>query len=566
MPVVALGGSPGMFPTDRKLRLLERLTGVHVSKLSHFTELKAKIDEITRRNLQLEILMEIARQINLQTSLDEIIEGVYNELKRVIPFSRISILTLKNGRLFLDSFSPPDGFCRKGMEILPDWSRVLWDAVSNARLILWNVEDGIADRHLMTLGIRVAVINPLVVKNEVLGLFVVSSFDQVEYDKTDLYFIRQLAYQLALSLWNQKLFAEVAQAKQEWEATFKAVRDLIIVIDSNLKILRVNPAASQFYQVPEEKLVGQRCCQVFCSSVAGDCSRCIVRKALKNGETVSAQRQFDDGRIMEFYAFPAFSENVPAVVVTGRDITEKMKMQAQLLQTARLAALGEMAAGVAHELNTPLAVILGNSQLLLRECSLKEKQKSLLENIKNCAHRCKNIVQGLLAFSRQGQYAFEPLSLNDVVRGALDLVSYHIETSNIELAVNLSKELPLIEGNGQQLEQVVVNLLLNAKEAIEVAKGERRKIEVVTGYDSETDCVFIRVSDTGCGIPSEKLLHIFDPFFTDKGNYRGTGLGLSVSHGIVHSHGGRIEVESEPGKGSVFTVKIPVLRDDEEFC
>ncbi|KUK37074.1 MAG: Signal transduction histidine-protein kinase AtoS [Thermacetogenium phaeum] len=554
-----------MFPIERKLQLLEQLTGVHVSKLSYFTELKEKIAEISKRNLQLEILTEIARQINLQTSLDEIIEGVNNELKRVIPFSRVSILTLKNGRLFLDSFSPPDGFCQKGMEILPEWGRILWYAVNHAKPVLWDAEDGIEDRHMMTLGVKVAVINPLVVQSKVLGLFVVSSYDWVEYDKTDLFFLRQLAYQLALSLWNQKLFLEVAQAKKEWEATFKAVRDLIIVVDHDLKILRVNPATLQFYQVPEKKLVGQKCCQLFCSSVKGNCDQCIVRDALKTGETVSTQRQFDDGRIMEFYAFPAFSEHVPAVVITGRDITEKMKMQTQLLQTARLAALGEMAAGVAHELNTPLAVILGNSQLLLRESKCEEKQMRLLKNIKNCAHRCKNIVQGLLAFSRQEQYAFEPLSLNDVVRGALDLVSYHIETSNIELVVNLSRELPLIEGNGQQLEQVVVNLLLNAKEAIEAAKGECRRIEVVTGYDSETDRVFVRVSDTGCGIPPEKLLHIFDPFFTDKGNYRGTGLGLSVSHGIVQSHGGMIEVESEPGKGSVFTVKIPVLRDDEEF-
>lgn len=554
-----------MFSSDVKSQLLERLTGVHASKLSYFAELKAKVDEITRRNMQLEILMEIARQINLQTSIDEIIENVYSELKRVISFSRVSILTLRSGRLFLDSFFPPDGLCRKGMEILPDWSKVLWDAVENATSIVWDLDKGTEDRHLMKIGAKMAVINPLAIKNEVLGLFVVSSFEQVEYDKTDLYFIRQLACQLALMLWNQRLFAEVAQAKQEWEATFNAVRDLIVVIDSELQILRVNTAASRFYQIPEEKLVGQKCCQVFCVPVKGDCTKCIVHRAIKNGETVSDQRQFSDGRIMEFYAFPAFIEGVSAVVVTGRDVTEKMEMQAQLLQTARLAALGEMAAGVAHELNTPLAVILGNSQLLLRDCGIKEKQKKLIENIKNCANRCKNIVQGLLAFSRQGQHSFEPLSLNDVVRGALDLVSYHIETSNIKLIVKLSKELPLVEGNGQQLEQVVVNLLLNAKEAIEAAKGEHRRIEVATGYDFETDCVFIRVSDTGCGIPSDKLLHIFEPFFTDKENCRGTGLGLSVSHGIVHSHGGRIEVESEPGKGSVFTVKLPVLRDDEEF-
>ncbi|MDH7579151.1 MAG: ATP-binding protein, partial [Bacillota bacterium] len=180
-----------------------------------------------------------------------------------------------------------------------------------------------------------------------------------------------------------------------------------------------------------------------------------------------------------------------------------------------------------------------------------------LEDIKTCGLRCKQIVQGLLAFSRQEHYIFYPIFVNDVVREALKLVSYQIETDNIQIDVELDPKLPQIAGNAQQLEQVLVNLLLNAKQAFEGTAKRRRLIGVKTGIDAERGQVFIKISDTGQGIPMENLTRIFDPFFTSKGVGKGTGLGLSVSLGIVQAHGGTIGVESELNKGSTFTVYLP---------
>ncbi|MDH7578128.1 MAG: ATP-binding protein, partial [Bacillota bacterium] len=247
------------------------------------------------------------------------------------------------------------------------------------------------------------------------------------------------------------------------------------------------------------------------------------------------------------------------------DVTERIKIQAQLLQAARLAALGEMAAGVAHELNTPLAVILGDVQLLMRNFTKNDQKQKLLEDIKTCGLRCKQIVQGLLTFSRQEQYVFHVLSVNDVVREALKLVSYQIETDNIQIELDLDPKVLSISGNTRQLEQVIVNLLLNAKQSFEGHGGKRpRLIGVKTGYDPERNRVFIKISDTGKGIPRENLTQIFDPFFTSKGGGKGTGLGLSVSLGIVQSHNGTISVESEAGKGSTFAVYLPPYQNSQK--
>jgi len=225
-----------------------------------------------------------------------------------------------------------------------------------------------------------------------------------------------------------------------------------------------------------------------------------------------------------------------------------------------LAAIGEMAAGVAHELNSPLTAVIGNAGLILRRTASDDKHYKLLEDIKNCGQRSKRIIQNLLTFARQDSYTFEPVSLNDVVESSLYLISYQIEKNKITIDKKTGSNLPLIMGNRLQLEQVVINFLLNARDSLEgISEGE---IEINTGVieDPETSgpAVVINVSDNGKGMEQGLLNQIFNPFFTTKEKTRGTGLGLPVSLGIAQTHGGRIEVVSEPGAGSTFSLILPV--------
>ncbi|MGB9791617.1 MAG: ATP-binding protein [Thermacetogeniaceae bacterium] len=547
---------------EQKAQLIAKLTGVNASKRNYYTELKEKIREITKRNSQLEILNELARQISINTPLDQIIRDVSDRVKKIIPFDHISLLTFRDDKLYIDCLSPPDDACLAGIEIPREQGRALWNVRERGRQQLWIVDGDIEDQYLSELGVKIAVISPLFAQNKVFGLFVVASKSFLNYDSDDLAFLQQLANQLAICIKEQELFAEVKRAKVEWEATFRAVRDPILVVDREMRIFRFNQATAELSNIPDKEIIGKKCCEILCSSMEL-CQECAVRKALRTGETAIMQHRLDDGRVMEIHAYPSlWHEERLGVVIYAKDITENFKMQAQLLKAARLAALGEMAAGVAHELNTPLAVIIGDAQLLMRSFPSDDKRWRLLEDIKNCGLRCKQIVQGLLTFSRQEQFVFHPLFPNKVVEEALKLISYQIETNNIKLNVSLDQGIPKIAGNAQQLEQVVVNLLLNASQSFE-GKDGKREICVRTGFDEKRNQVFIEVSDTGQGIPPENLSQIFDPFYTTKGIGKGTGLGLSVSLGIVQAHGGTIGVESKQGEGSIFTVYLPPLEEGE---
>lgn len=258
-----------------------------------------------------------------------------------------------------------------------------------------------------------------------------------------------------------------------------------------------------------------------------------------------------------------FADQLAVCVENARLYTEIIRGKAEVIQSAKLAAIGQMAAGVAHELNNPLTAILGNAQLLLRGCAPDSAEYPLLEDINRCGARCKKIIQNLLTFSRQEQFPLEPLDLNQIVAKALPLVAFQISSENIHLETSLDSELPLVSGNSQQIEQVLINFLLNARDALEFSKSqppgkEGKLIKIATGRAAgSTGWVFLAVHDNGHGIKSSDLPNIFNPFFTTKEVGRGTGLGLSVSLGIAEAHGGTIKVESKPGSGSTFTLLLP---------
>ncbi|HEY6839083.1 MAG TPA: ATP-binding protein, partial [Geobacteraceae bacterium] len=236
--------------------------------------------------------------------------------------------------------------------------------------------------------------------------------------------------------------------------------------------------------------------------------------------------------------------------------------EARLVNSAKLAALGEMAAGVAHELNSPMTVIIGTAQMLsreLREENLGEKAEAL-DDIINCGLRCKRIIQTLLTFSRQDQLPATEIDLNTEAAQVLSMIQYQINRSQIRIAEHLDPELPRLTANGPQIQQVLTNFLINARDALGEVEGREKVIEVATAVRTKGGkrWVVLSVKDNGIGIAPENLAKIFTPFYTSKEATKGTGLGLSVSLGIAESHNGTIEVESRPGEGSTFSLVLPV--------
>jgi two-component system NtrC family sensor kinase len=267
-----------------------------------------------------------------------------------------------------------------------------------------------------------------------------------------------------------------------------------------------------------------------------------------------------------------------------KDLQDRMeelkRTQAQLIQSARLAAIGELAAGVAHEINNPLTGIMGFTRLLLQEVDDDAPIKEDLQIIDREAARTKDIVRGLLDFASQRETRLEPADVNEIVRSTVTLVRHQAKGARVTIKESYDENLPLVSLDAEQIKQVFLNIITNAIQAM--PKGG--ELKVVTAYWPQArspelvearspalakgidgaDCVVVEFHDSGTGISVENLPRIFDPFFTTKTVDQGTGLGLSISHGIVERHGGRIEVKSEVGQGSTFTVMLPVAEGQRE--
>ncbi|MCU0587733.1 MAG: type I 3-dehydroquinate dehydratase [Syntrophobacteraceae bacterium] len=243
-----------------------------------------------------------------------------------------------------------------------------------------------------------------------------------------------------------------------------------------------------------------------------------------------------------------------------RDRAGLKSMESQLQQADKLASIGQLASGIAHEINNPLGLILGYTQLLLRDEKEGSERLEDLRIIEKHARACKTVVRDLLSFSRSTPSRKGPGHLHHCIREILGVVRHPFELDGVGIEITLDDTMPAMVMDEAKIKQVVMNLIMNAKQAIE----NKGTVGVVTRFDRQAGKGVLEVRDTGRGIPPEHLPRIFDPFFTTKEPGEGTGLGLSVSYGIVQDHGGEISVESEPERGSTFTVVLPVGEEPRE--
>jgi len=352
----------------------------------------------------------------------------------------------------------------------------------------------------------------------------------------------------------------VSVAKRQWERTFDAISEPLMIVDEDYVIRRANLALADELGIAIQRVVGQKCHELrgespqsFVRSAGSPCEGCPVLEAQQERSARDGEVRTRDGRTLILRAFPLLDEEVPLTVCSYHDVTEEREMTRQLASSEKLAAIGRLAGGVAHEINNPLGGILAFAQILQREEVTPDERKEYLQEIERSALRCKGIVESLLRFSRQAPHTKRRvLSINDVVREAIRGGGQKgAPAFEGRVRLQLDETLGPVLGDAGQLQQVVSNLLRNAVESMP-GEGE---IEVSTALrDAQIE---LRIADRGPGIAEEHMGSLFDPFFTTKEEGKGVGLGLAVSYAIVQEHGGRITAFNRSAGGAAFVVTLP---------
>ena len=334
--------------------------------------------------------------------------------------------------------------------------------------------------------------------------------------------------------------------------------DLILVLDLKGRYTFVSPRIRELLGYGPEQLLGKSVEDADHSwpELAKLYQTVATGENLRASCEYAAQHQSGDARTMLGMASPLLdADGKPAgVIISVRDVTTEKKLERQIIQSERLAAMGQMIGGFAHELNNPLTSILGMAELL-QDGGISEGARKQITILHQQARRAAEIVQNLQYFARPPAPGRSQVDLNELVQRILQMQAYPLRKSNITVDFLAEPALPAVEGDPNQLMQVFLNLLLNAEQAIRETR-DKGTVRVRLGRDA--DSVWVVFQDDGPGIPPENLAHIFDPFFTTKRPGRGTGLGLSICKTVLREHGGNIEATSAPGGGAAFTITLPV--------
>lgn len=369
---------------------------------------------------------------------------------------------------------------------------------------------------------------------------------------------------LAVGLERAILFEKVLHAKKEWERTVDSIRDVVMIVGPDLTVRRANRRVAELAGVPIVSIRGRKCYSLLAASGA-PCGACPALETFRNGKEASAEIVVDGkDAVLQCWSYPiadAGSGQTVAAAVYEKDVTEMKRMQRQLVHAEKMAAIGQLAASVAHELNNPLSAVISVSQLLLKEMEPSLPSHEDLKSIEDAALRCKKIVEDLLVFSRKPQVsAHEPVSLSDAVEKALGLLKAKLNVRGIVVEEQIPKGLPGIPIDPDPLQQVLLNLISNARDAM--GQGGVLRLKAWEEKKRDRDFVVLSVHDTGCGIPPDRMDKIFEPFYTTKPPGKGTGLGLSICRRLMEAYGGGIEVVSREGQGANFLVWFPLRRLD----
>ncbi len=523
-------------------------------------ERRRAAEELNRRLSELFSLQELSYVLSDSLELDRIVEQVVRYAVRFLDAQGALLALVGDAPGDPIHIAAAEGTLSglRGRKIAPDDAGLVARATGREHLELVRNSGSESTSIVPGFDAVAAAAVPLRSHGAVIGTLVITDPREAQFVPEDVRLLSTLATHAAVVIANARFFEMVRRAKDQWETAFDALSEGIAVVDTDGVVRRANRSLASLLGVPVSTLVGtalgdallgtgksQPLSELLAGTRRGERSAPLVVRSERLQRTVRVNAAHIAGAGFE-----------QSVVVLVEDVTEQQALETQLVQSEKLAAVGQLVSGVAHELNNPLTSIAGLSEFLLEQKELGKKDRGHLQVIQEQAERAGRIVRNLLTFARKGTGERDLVDLNDVIRRTLSLTAYDLKLKDITVTRELSGALPEVLGDRHGLQQVVLNLVTNAAQAVtENPRDQPREITVSTWFDGQ---VHLRVADSGPGIPEHVLQNVFTPFFTTKEPGKGTGLGLSITYSIVESHGGHLTIEPPPASGgAAFRVDLP---------
>ncbi len=530
-------------------------------------------------------LIEFARDLSSETDLEAMLGSAADRLVRTLSISRLGFFLQEDSggfRLVKTSGAPTDVMDRAAeldlgfLTAQPDRPYLFFESTRHALDVIsqqWpaSVRNAIAE-------LDFTYYFPCSVRGRTIAWIGATRTDKGDFlTSDDIELLMTISGNIGIAVENAQLYRSLERKMEEYERLIESIRVGILAVDLEDRVESWNTQIERLTGIPREVALGRHVSELFSEELVAQLAAAadgdvhhIYKFALRpappkvvemplggahgraNGTPQAAQQEV----VANIAVAPLISKDGDQIgrLIIVDDITERDELERRLVQADKLSSIGLLAAGVAHEVNTPLAVISTYAQMLQRQTSADDQRARLLDKISKQTFRASEIVNSLLNFSRTSPTAFDEVNLNRVIQESLLLIEHQLAKAGVRLELDLEEQIPSIKGNSGKLQQVFLNLFLNARDAMESGGT------LTVRSRAQGDAIGVDVIDTGHGISPENLSRIFDPFFTTKSVRKGTGLGLSVTYGIVREHLGVIDVHSQPGEGTRFHLQFPLAR------
>jgi hypothetical protein len=512
-------------------------------------------------------LIEFARELGSPTDLRAMLESVADRLVRTLKIRHVAFFVWDENenrfelQLASNQSELPYGLDLSFLDPSPIEQYLFFERTRNLLDVVSHERPASVRRSIAELDLTYYL--PCAARGRTIAYLGVSRTESGDFlSSEDVELLVTLSGYVGIAIDNARLYQSLQRKVDEYERLKEYSENIvesihvgILAADLDDHVESWNSQVERLTGIPRHKAMGRNLRELLPQDLCDELEASRGKNGLQNIYKYLFQAK---GATLNIAVAPLFSRNAERIgrLIIFDDVTDRAELERRLVQADKLSSIGLLAAGVAHEVNTPLAVISTYAQMLAKQISGDEQKAPLLEKIARQTFRASEIVNSLLNFSRTSPTEFVVVDLNKVIRETLTLVQHQFAQAEIRVDLALDPAIAKVKGSPGKLQQVFLNLFLNARDAM--VSEDMTSGGVLTVQTRPQDrSVGVVVSDTGLGIVPENLARIFDPFFTTKGIRKGTGLGLSVSYGIVREHGGEIEVQSRPGQGARFSLTFP---------